>query len=395
MKEEYLKVQVESGFAYIRVDCLDRLRDVDAAIFDCDGVLIDTRDSYRKSIVETVKYFFRELTGIKLSPDKVLMEATHLLKGSGGFNNDWDVAYTILLFLFRKMPNKFSNEFISLVRSENFLNEGILRKRFDYVKTSLRLKTSGFNLSLDDLANELKQFALGVDDSGIESVERRFASSEDKEIFSAVKRFLNYPGCAKESLLATVFDEMFYGSNLYEETYGRKRQFYDGVGFVEIESEKTVVTGELLDDLAKSLEKENFGIVSGRDRLSARFSLGKMLDKFRREAVIFLMDCNYPNKQAEEERLKLRKPNPYPLIKASKGLAPFKYSLYVGDSVEDIIMVRRANEICPIFISVGVYSFSDFKDELISYFFKSSIDIIAYSIKELPLVIREVKGRRI
>ncbi|MFH0897392.1 MAG: hypothetical protein V1850_05020, partial [Candidatus Bathyarchaeota archaeon] len=118
------------------------------------------------------------------------------------------------------------------------------------------------------------------------------------------------------------------------------------------------------------------------------------LDKFRRDAVIFLMDCNYTSKQVEEERTKLRKPNPYPLIKASKGLAPFKYSLYIGDSAEDVIMVKRANEIDPRFISVGVYSLSDFKDELVSYFFKANIDIITHSIKELPLVINEVKERK-
>ncbi|MFH0897132.1 MAG: HAD family hydrolase, partial [Candidatus Bathyarchaeota archaeon] len=334
MSEEYLKFQVGNSAAYVRVCCLDRLREADAAIFDCDGVLIDTRDSYRKSIIETVKYLVRELTDAEPPTDKVLMETTHLLKRSGGFNNDWDVAYAILLFLFSKMPEEFKSEFIALTRSERLLNMGTLRERFDYLRASLKSRPAEFIVGSDELETELKRFTQNVDDSGIDSVESVFINSDGKEIFSAAKRFLNYPGDARESLLTTIFDEMFYGPKLFEETHKRKRQFYHGAGFVEIEREKTLVTSGVLEDLAQSLKKENFGIVSGRDRLSARFSLGKILDKFRREAVIFLMDCNYPSEQVEEERAKLRKPNPYPLIKASKGLAPFKYSLYIGDSAE-------------------------------------------------------------
>lgn len=391
MRGEYIRIPVGRDFAYVRACCLDMLREADAAIFDCDGVLIDTRDSYRKSIVETVKYFIRELTDIEPPVDKALREMTHLLKRSGGFNNDWDAAYAILLFLFSKTPKNFQREFILLISSWKFLQIGTLRQRFDYVKTSLRSKPTRFTMGLDELSMELKRFAQRVDDSGVESVEREFMNSDSKEMFSAAKRFLNYPGDVRESLLATVFDEMFYGPDLFEETYGRKRQFYDGPGFVEVEREKTLVTIDALKELAQALGRENFGIVSGRDRLSAKFSLGEILDKFRREAVIFLMDCNYPKEQVEEERKKLRKPNAYPLIKASKGLGQFKYSLYIGDSAEDMIMVRRANETEKKFISVGVYALSDFKDELITYFFKANTDLVVHSIKELPSVIKAIK----
>ncbi len=395
MAEEYLKIQTSEGPAYVKASCLDMLREVDAAIFDCDGVLIDTRESYRKSIVETVKYIVRELTDIEIPPDKDLLETTYLLKKSGGFNNDWDVAYSILLFLFSKMPKKFQSELNTLTSSKEFLQKETLRERFDYVKKTLTFKPASFTIDSDNMTTELKRLTQNIDDTGINSVERELTDSDAKDIFLAVKRFLNYPGEPRESLLVTIFDELFYGPNLFEETHKRKRQFYFGVGFVEIEREKTLVTNEILEDLAKSIKKDNFGIVSGRDRLSARFSLGKILEKFRREAVIFLMDCNYPSEQVEKDRAIMKKPNPYPLIKASKGLAPFKYSLYVGDSAEDVIMVRRANDIDPKFISVGVYSLSDFKDELVSYFFEENIDVIVHSIRELPLIINEVREIRL
>lgn len=387
MNEEYLRFRVGKTSAYVRKHCLDSLKEADAAIFDCDGVLIDTRKSYRKCIVETVKYFIREVMDINPPPDEVLREATHRLKKSGGFNNDWDAAYAILLFLFSMMPADFQGEFISLTRSKEF-QEKKLRARLDYVKTSLKSKPSNFVTCLDELVSEMRQFTVRADDSGICSIERELTISP--EMLLAAKRFLNYPDSVKESPLAIVFDEMFYGPKLFEDTHGRARQFYDGPGFVEREREGTLVTCEIIDELTQAIGKENFGIVSGRDRLSARFSLGCILDRFVKESTIFLMDHNYVDEKTEE-RGKLRKPDPYPLIKASKGLEPFSYSLYVGDSAEDMIMAKRANETDPRFISVGVYSLSDFKEELISYFFKMKADVILHSIKELPPLLRRIK----
>ena len=389
MNEDYLVFQVGKATTYVRKSCLSRLKNADAAIFDCDGVLIDTRESYRKCILETVKYFLRALACIEPPDDKILREATYRLKRSGGFNNDWDAAYALLLFLFSKTSASFQAEFISLTSAKQF-EEKSVRARLDYVKTSLRHKPSGFSLDPDEIVTELLQFATRVDDSGTRSAERELEISV--EMLSAVKRFLNYPDSVKESPLAIVFDEMFYGSKLFSDTHGVERQFYFGPGFVEIEKERTLVTCETVKELAMALGRENFGIVSGRDRLSAKFSLGCVLDMFAKKAVIFLMDVNYEEEE-DEEKKRLRKPDPYCLIKASKGLEPFNYSLYVGDSAEDMIMVKRANEENPRFISVGVYSLSDFKEELVSYFLDMRTDVILYSIKELPFLLYKVKAQ--
>ncbi len=387
MSEEYLRLRVGKTSAYVRKSCLDKLKEVDAAIFDCDGVLIDTRESYRKCIVETVKYFLRAVTDINPPSDEVLREATHRLKKSGGFNNDWDVAYAILLFLFSKTPADFQGEFISLTRLEEVIEKEPCA-RIDYVKTTLKSRPSSFTTGLEELTSELKEFTAQADDSGICSIERKLTVSP--EMLLAVKRFLNYPDSVKESPLAIVFDEMFYGPQLFENTHGRERRFCSEPGFVEKERERILVTSEILDELTQVLGKENFGIVSGRDRLSARFSLGCILGRFVKESTLFLMDHNYADEEVEE-KLKLRKPEPYPLLKAAKGLEPFSYALYVGDSAEDMIMAKRANEIDPRFISVGVYALSDFKEELISYLFKMNVDVILYSIKELPPLLRRIK----
>src|ERR1700676_1778466 len=60
---------------------------VDAVIvFDMDGVLAEVTESYRESIVQTVKYF----TGKTVSRD-----AIQDYKNQGGWNNDWALSQKI------------------------------------------------------------------------------------------------------------------------------------------------------------------------------------------------------------------------------------------------------------------------------------------------------------
>ena len=59
----------------------------DLIVFDMDGVLVDVSDSYRESIVQTVKRF----TGHEVS-----RSAIQGYKNSGGWNNDWALSQRII-----------------------------------------------------------------------------------------------------------------------------------------------------------------------------------------------------------------------------------------------------------------------------------------------------------
>jgi phosphoglycolate phosphatase-like HAD superfamily hydrolase len=392
MKEKYVEIQLSGESALCRPSILPKLRAADAIIFDCDGVLIDTRQSYRKTIVQTVNFILTALTSIRPLPANTIREIAHILKKSGGFNNDWDVVYVILLFLFSNLPQKFQNEFTQLIKTEKVHRMNI-HDRFEFVKTTLNSQPSSFVVTVTTLIDQLKRLALKADDSGIESIEAYLQDSPSNSMFTATKRFLSYPGATLQSIPATVFDEVFYGPFLFEKIHGHKRQFYDGIGNVENEKETVLVTATLLRELAQTLGKSNFGIVSGRDGSSARFSLGDTLDMFKKNAVIFLMDTNSFPAMSEEERIQFKKPNAYPLIAAARGLTPFQYALFVGDSAEDIIMVQRANTASSRFISVGVYSLSNFPEELVSYFISAKTDVIVSSIVQLPLLLKQIKEK--
>ena len=56
-------------------------------VFDMDGVLVDVTDSYRQTIIETVKRF----TGAELSNQEI-----QAAKNRGGANNDWDLTLELV-----------------------------------------------------------------------------------------------------------------------------------------------------------------------------------------------------------------------------------------------------------------------------------------------------------
>lgn len=68
---------------------LESLKSRDLIVFDMDGVLIDTRNSYRMAIKETYRHF----SGGK----EISAEEIQQAKNLGGLNNDWDLTEYLLI----------------------------------------------------------------------------------------------------------------------------------------------------------------------------------------------------------------------------------------------------------------------------------------------------------
>ena len=105
-REGYTQVKVPSGQAWILSPRISDLQKVDMVFFDCDGVLIDVRESYDATTIETVKFLARKLMSIDIPNSLALRRVVLELKRSGGFNNDWDVSYVLLLALYVYLPKE-------------------------------------------------------------------------------------------------------------------------------------------------------------------------------------------------------------------------------------------------------------------------------------------------
>lgn len=80
-------------------------------IFDMDGVLVDTRNSYCKLLIDCYKHF----SGDEISYEKDVIP----IKQSGGYNNDWD----ILELLFKKSECTVEYKAIQNFYFERYCNE--------------------------------------------------------------------------------------------------------------------------------------------------------------------------------------------------------------------------------------------------------------------------------
>lgn len=304
---------------------VEQIRKLDSIIFDCDGVLIDISKSYESAIKKTVDFIVNEMAGIKAS-EIVTTPMIDGLKSSGGFNDEVDVTYALILSFIAAKNNN--------VKFEDFV----------------------FNV----ISN--------ADQSGIHSIEKYL--DEIKADISDIKKKLMYPGPKFQNPLSSIFDEMFYGSQLYSQIYKREPKFFTGKGLIE--NDIVLLNDELMKKIV-TLFGNKIAIVTGRGLVSTKYSLKKYFDKFDMKNSRFL----------EDEPRQMAKPNPTSLISTINGMNG-KNCMYVGDSMEDFIMSTKAVAGGCTVLFCGVYGTS--KDPLAkkSLFEGNNVDLLIESIDLIP-----------
>jgi len=331
------------------IHTLRRCFHIDYIIFDIDGVLIDVKKSYNEAIKNTVKFVVRNLIKKDLK-DLITDQIILKFRQTGGFNNDTDTSYAIILAL----------------------------------------------LSYPDLQNaNLEKFLIDVaehaDETGIDSVEKYIKKLTSNKIFpnyfkniDKILDYLNYPGKVGDSIVSTIFDEFFYGQELFLKRYKIKSKYYFGKPLIE--KDRIVITDNTIRKLIERFNSK-IAMVSGRSKIAAAYALDNKFYLLNEKNSIFL----------EDEDRKFAKPNPYGLKKVINKINTSDI-LYCGDSIEDLIMARRAEDelnqknlktkISIVFC--GIYGCSSNKDELISKFMEKKADIIIKSVNDLPHILNKV-----
>lgn len=399
MDSDYIQFDFEGNGAYVRKDRVDMLTDVDAAIFDCDGVLIDIRDSYDRAISETVSYILGKFTGYPFPSDMLTNEIIFLFRKSGGFNNDWDTCYGILMFILSNLPADLQE--IHKVCIKGIRRNDSPRDRLQLIEDAVKQRDANRMLTSDFVTNQvnrLRIFARNLDESGVLSVDKNLQvglSGEAKDNYEALKCLLYSPPEFGESIVPTVFDEIFCGHRLLKDVYGVEPVFHTGRGLIE--NERTIIRLETLSQLAVLFGKANFGLASGSRFKTAAYVLGEVLDFFSPNSLLFLDDI-----EREEEKIlkstgkmvNLKKPKAFSLCRAAEGLNAFKAALYVGDSIEDAFMAHEARKEDPRIMFAGVYQFSGSKEALLESLFEIEADLILPSVNEIPSVLGKLKERK-
>ncbi|NIR70705.1 MAG: HAD-IA family hydrolase [Nitrosopumilaceae archaeon] len=301
------------------------LDSADAIIFDCDGVLIDVTKSYDLAIDKTTSHILKKYYDIESI--NISPEIIEGFKATGGFNDEVDLTYAAILSIYAADKlNKNQNDFMT------------------------------------DVINH-------ADSTGIQSVEKYLESLAD---ISDIKQKLDYPGPHHKNPLYIAFDQIFYGPILYHKLFKQPSEFIEP-GFIE--NDIVIVSDKLLTKLEKKFGKK-IAIVTGRGLESIRYSMKNLLDRFDVKSSAFL----------EDEARELAKPNPEALIRTIENLDS-SHTIYVGDSMEDLLMAAKATEMGHTTTFCGITGTASNPSEKLKLFESSGSKLVLDSIDQLPKVL--------
>ena len=309
---------------FISENISQKIPKFDSIIFDCDGVLVDIRNSYDHAINKTISTIMKELFNDEIG-DVVTSKIHFDLKSVGGFNDEVAVVYAIIMTLVASKKSKIEFE----------------------------------KLIIDVINN--------ANESGINSIDDYF---KDQNIdLIEIKSKLDYENSRKISYIHRIFNQLFYGPKLYEEIFNDKSQFNDEP---LIDLDEIVLDDNLMSKLKTRFDSK-IATVTGRGKFAFSYSMKNFLEKFDIESSVFL----------EDRPLELAKPNPESLIESISKINS-KCSLYIGDSMEDLLMVQKCQERGYDVSFCGIYGSSNEPKLKYELFQKNKASFILESIQELP-----------
>ena len=306
----------------------------DAIIFDIDNVLIDTRYSYLDAIRNTVEIYLTTgavpfFSASKSAQIPTLLSSKDIdqFKLLGGFNDDWDCCYGLLIYL------------LSLPVKDRTLSE--LKK----------------NIALEELSKKATKRPLKV--KGITEIFGR------KQAVTIEK-------------VARIFQEVYLGKELFEVTSRQKMRYWKKLGLIH--KEKLAIKKSVLQKI--KTHGISLGISTGRSEKEALYALKKfgVLELF--DAITTMDEVKKAERTKKES---LRKPHPFSIIKTAEKIGLNKKYLYVGDLPDDVYAANQAKkniDICSAafpFLATDLFSaIKELKRANPDFILKSPFDLLSF-----------------
>lgn len=384
---------------YVRKDSEKSLLNVCKIIFDFDGVLSQTSQSYRQTIRKVVDYYFLELLGIEGEKGKlVTLKDIQKFKDTGLYNNDWKLSYSLILYymnlILRQLEQKkvlqiFQRQCESIKFSDikSFILE--LKKLGKFLRDN---KINGI-----DLTNLKKDKIVGLDlflaqaslskpkpiETSLIGIDPEVLETKQLLIRQLIPYDLENP-----DLLKRLFEELYLGKELYEKVYCEPSFFNFEGNFIDIE--EFIPTNETLNLLSNKFGR--FGIYSGRPKPQGIYILEKygFTEYFDENQSVFLGDML----KSETDMETLGKPNPTLFIELIKKISDDGTGIvYIGDGIADAILVEKTKMagIKNLFF-FGVSSSSEDLSKLFNEYHKHEADAILTDVNDIPHLFINLQG---
>ena len=280
-------------------------------VFDMDGVLIDVSRSYRDTVRQTARLFFKDAPASEKLPQP-LFPLTDLaaVKQSGGLNNDWDLSCLVINLLFNvieKPPVYKSKD--PWDRYDETIGQCDLSALIEFLKSTQK----PLSVLLQRAGKTKNPFIDGL-----------------------------YTGdVGSGNIIKQIFQEVYLGKALFDATYGVSPRFYHHEGFIH--REKLLIDPGVLDELAKN---NILAIATGRPRAEADYPLDHFDLRKYFSKVLALEDCLDEEERVarkEGKKVSLSKPDPFMLDAiAADQKNPVAGYFYIGDMPDDMLAAKRS-----------------------------------------------------
>ena len=280
-------------------------------VFDMDGVLIDVSRSYRETVRQTARLFFKMAPSSERLPEP-LFPLTDLaaVKQSGGLNNDWDLSCRVISLLFNVIEKPPVYE-----RKDPWdrYRETISKCRVGALSEFLKSTPTPLSALLGKVGKTQNAFIKGL-----------------------------YTGdVGSGNIIKQIFQEVYLGKDLFEATYGLAPQFYLDEGFNH--REQLLIDKPILEELAAN---HIVAIATGRPRAEAHYPLDRFGIRKYFTRIMALEDCleeEARRQKTEAKKVSLSKPDPFMLDAIAEGQKNlFAESYYIGDMPDDMIAAKKS-----------------------------------------------------
>jgi phosphoglycolate phosphatase-like HAD superfamily hydrolase len=346
----------------------DKLAEVEAIIFDCDGTLIDSTESYYLADRIVACIILEKLYGLRCSLGKDMNDVLARLEMLGGFNNDWNKTSLITQAIIMKVDEpveRITDDITEIDDMNVYLGKCMVEVSSPgYVLDGLRWLSDKTSQAYGGLM-WLRDFEELID-AEAEMLGRLMRVRELRSILGPLTRY-------GSGLLTTLYDEVYLGIDGVKERYGVEPRYVSWEGLLE--RERPLITEDVLARLSEGVPR-GIAIATGRGRWETEKALGGLINYFNLEASIF----------AAEVPDRYEKPDPGLLVECSRRLGVERI-MYVGNSLEDLILVENArrNGLNALFTGVLTNPYA------LEVFIRRGADAIIDDINLLPRLIEKEK----
>ncbi|HEY3330126.1 MAG TPA: HAD family hydrolase [Capsulimonadaceae bacterium] len=307
---------------------------LDTIIFDMDGVLLDISQSIRRVNSLAVSFYLREIVGIPAPDDLLSSDDIERFKHAGGFNDDWDLTYALVLYYL--------------------------------VKHHENPETDAVTLSVTGLTLGRYAFKIGEKGGGVTVAEDYLLGNFMPRDRATVERDYSKPK------IRQVFQELL-GGDLCQRIYGIEPKYYTGRGLIY--EDKVLLDKALIPD---------------------GFKLGMQTGRTYTEAEVGIEFCGLQETLPEETWITKRdgyhKPDPGGLRTLARRLGTETAGIYIGDTLDDLRTVRALNaksKVAPFLIALVLTGPAGSANRKL--FEKNGADIIGDNVNEVLAWINEAR----